>query len=210
MSVHRLARIRQAEAEQVADHALPGQTHRHVPEVGLGLHPGTVRLRNERLNGTAAGCRPDLTPAHRDVVADHAVGDGAGLMLLKQPVEDAFRGVSLLARRVQINPQHLVNQRLVGIQAGLPRRQLLARPGPGRLQCVLHGGVADAVLAHHGPLRHPSTAVPTDRRVQLDPRSRRHRRPLAARSRPMLPPQALWCCRNSPTPTRLKPRRSRR
>lgn len=37
-------------------------------------------------------------------------------MLLKQPVEDTFRGVPLLAWGVQIGPQYLVDHRFVRVQ----------------------------------------------------------------------------------------------
>lgn len=133
-AVHRLARIRQPEREQPAADLLTGQPDRHVPEVDLGLDPGPIRLRDERVARPPAGLRPDLTPPVSHVTPDHLVRHLIGAILTDQPIEDPSRGVPLLARRVQIRPQHLIDHRLERIQPSRPRLHLLARLGPRRHQ----------------------------------------------------------------------------
>lgn len=186
-AVHRLAGVGQAQAEQAQDHTLPSQAHGHVSEVDLGLLAGSVRLRHEHLGTADSGLGPDLAPAHRDVGADHSVGDAVRVMLIEQPVEDALGGVTLLARRVQVRPQHLIHQRLERIDPGRPRRELLPRLRPRGLQCLLHRGMTDPVLAHQGAFAQPGMMVTADRRVQIGPRLRSHRRPPVTWSNPHAP-----------------------
>ncbi|MGX1567164.1 hypothetical protein, partial [Streptomyces sp. NPDC055509] len=71
---------------------LPGQAHGDVPEVDLCFLPGTVGLRHEHLRAAVSGLGPDLTRAHRDISADHAIGDPVRVMLVDQPVEDTLGG----------------------------------------------------------------------------------------------------------------------
>lgn len=158
-----------------------------------------VGLRHEHLRTAASRLSPDLAPTHRDIGADHAVGDPVGVMLIDQPVEDTLGGVPLLARRVQVRAQHLVNQRLEGIDPGRPGRELLPRLRPRGLQRLLHRGVTDPVLAHQSAFPQPGTVITADRRVQIDPRLWRHRQPSAIWSTTMLSSQAPGCCRNSST-----------
>jgi hypothetical protein len=60
----------------------------------------------------AAGLRPDLSPALRHIGAHHGAGLIRHLVLIGQPAEDPRDGVPLLARRVQVRPQHRIDRRL--------------------------------------------------------------------------------------------------
>ncbi|MFF3767364.1 hypothetical protein ACFYYR_25220 [Streptomyces sp. NPDC001922] len=196
-----LARIRQTEGEQVAGHQLAGQAHGHVTEVDLRLMAGQVGLRDERLQRRLAGLDQDLLLPAGDVVADHPVGD-IGSVLLDQPVEDPGDRVPLLARRVQIRPQDLVDHRLVRIQPGGPRRQLLAGLRPGRVQRLAYRPPGHAVLALKLPHRQAAAMVTPDRRVQLDLRHLRHDQhlsPGASRCCPGKRPGASQTHRHHPT-----------
>ncbi|MGW4695592.1 hypothetical protein ACWEO1_24835 [Kitasatospora cineracea] len=55
----------------------------------------------------------------------------------------------LLVRRVQIRPQHPVDQRLERTQPRRPGRRSLAGLRPHRLQGLLHRQEADSALLHH-------------------------------------------------------------
>jgi hypothetical protein len=176
-AVHRLARVRQPEREQRAGDLLAAQPHGHVAEVDLGLGAGPVRLRHERRWRPVACLDADLRQALRDVGADHAVGDLVRVVLGDEPVEDALDGVPLLAWRVQVGPQDLVDPRLVGVQPARPGRQRLARLGPRRRQRLGDGAPAHPVLALQGTARQPGPRVTADRHVQLDPGPRHRRLP---------------------------------
>lgn len=110
-----LARVGQPEREQVAGHQLAGQPHRHVAEVDLSLRSGLVRLRNEGFHHASSGLDPDLLTPVSDVSTDHLVRDLVRTVLVEKPLEDPLHCVPLLAQRIQVGPQHLVDQRLVGL-----------------------------------------------------------------------------------------------
>ncbi len=74
--------------------------------------------------GLARGCE-DLWLPVGDVAPDHLVGD-VGAVLLNELVEGPGDRMALFARRVQVCPPYLVDDRLVRIQCGRPRRKLLA------------------------------------------------------------------------------------
>ncbi|WP_217241038.1 hypothetical protein, partial [Streptomyces sp. AC555_RSS877] len=133
-AVHGLARIRQAHREHKAGDLLTGQAYLHVAEVHLRLGPRPVGLRNERVHHPAAGLNNDLGPSVGDISPHHRIGHRLRPVLVHEPVEDPLDRVTLLARRIQIRPEHLVDQRLVGIQAGATRPRLLPRLWPDRLQ----------------------------------------------------------------------------
>ena len=99
-------------------------------------------------------------------------------MLSHQPAEDPLHRVHLLARRIQVRPQHLIDNRLERIQAGLAGRQLLTRLRPRRRQRLTNHPAVHVVLprqsAHRQALR---PGIPADRREQLDLGLRRHKRP---------------------------------
>ncbi|MFI5824923.1 hypothetical protein ACIA8I_38500 [Streptomyces rishiriensis] len=116
-AVHRLAGVGQAQAEQAADQGLPGQVYGDVPEVDLGFLPGMVGLRHEHLRAAASGLGPDLAPAHCNIDPDDAVGNPVRMMLIDQTIEDTLGGVPLLARGIQVRPQHLVHQP-TGVELG--------------------------------------------------------------------------------------------
>ncbi|MFD5342045.1 hypothetical protein [Streptomyces hawaiiensis] len=152
-AVDGLARVRQPEGEQIAGHQLAAQAHGHVTEVHLSLVTGQMSLRDERLQRRLAGLDQDLWLPASDVVAHHPVGD-ARPVLLDQPVKDPGDRVPLLAWRVQIRPQDLIDHRLVRIQSGGSGRQLLTRFRPGRVQRIPYRPPGHAVLALRPPHRH--------------------------------------------------------
>ena len=108
--VHRPARRRQPEREQVHLRLHPAQQHPQVGEVDLALGTHRMVLRDERLRGRPARLRPHLRPPFRDVVADRRVRQPVRAVLVDQPGQHPPRGVPLLPRRVQIDPQHGVDQ----------------------------------------------------------------------------------------------------
>lgn len=131
-AVDGLARVRQPEGEEIAGHQLAGQAHGHVTEVDLRFLTGQVSLRDERFQWRLAGLDQDLGLPAGDVISHHPVGD-VRPVLLDQPLEDPGDRVPLLARRVQVRPQDLVDNRLVRVQRGGSGRQLLTRLWPGRI-----------------------------------------------------------------------------
>ncbi|HEV7654422.1 MAG TPA: hypothetical protein VGP36_06765 [Mycobacteriales bacterium] len=139
-AVHAFAAVAQPQREQRADHQLTGQSDRHRTEVDPGFSGGLVGLRHEPLGRDPAGLDPDLAPTFRDVGAHHRVRHriGAGVVLVQQPVEDPLGGVPLLARCIQIHPQHCIDRRLERIQLGRPRCRLLPRLRP-RCRPLLRG-----------------------------------------------------------------------
>ncbi len=198
-AVHGLARIRQPQREQHALDHLVGQSDGHLPEVDLGLGAGPVRLGHERLTRAPARLGPDLGTALRDVGANHLIRHSHRVMLAHQPVEDALGGVTLLARRVQVRAQHLIDHVLVGVDLGRSLWQLLAWFRPCRGQRLLHRAEPDAVLRLQCPVGHASASIAADRRVQLNLRHARHVGSLTVRSTLIVPPQPLGCCQNSAT-----------
>src|SRR5438045_110503 len=109
-----------------------------VPACGLA---GRTR---SRVRGFAASLVPDLAAAGRNVIADHAVGhDPYGLVLVQPPVEDPLRGVTLLARHVEIVALPGVDHLQVRMHTRTALRLLLLRLRPGGLE----RGIADPMLA---------------------------------------------------------------
>ena len=193
-----LARIRQAEGEQVAGHQLTGESHGHVAKVDLRLHAGRMGLRDERLNGRLARLHRDLRLPVGDIAPDHRIRH-VRAVLLDQPVEDPRDRVPLLARRVQVRPQDPVDHRLVRIKRRRPRRQRLARLRPGRVQGLAHRPPGHVVLALQLPHGHAGPVVPTDRRVQLDLRHDQDLSPGTPRCCPDKPPTAFKTREHHPT-----------
>jgi hypothetical protein len=110
-----------------------------------------MRLRDERLRRTTASLDTDLGTAPGDIRADHRIRHRHRIVLIEQPVKDPLDGVPLLARRIQIRPQHLVDQQLVGIKPGLAWRQLLTRFRPHRRQRLGHRPSGHPVLVLQRP-----------------------------------------------------------
>ncbi|MDH6493702.1 hypothetical protein M2157_009789 [Streptomyces sp. SAI-127] len=166
--VHRLAGVRQPQREQIAASGHPRQHDVDITEVDLRLVPRHMGLRDEHLLRPAAGLPPDLLAPHRDVGADHLVGDPVRRVLVEQPVENPLHRVFLLRRRVEVRPQHPVDHRLVRVKPGRTRRLLLAGLGPIRVQGLADRPPGHPVLALQSTHRQTGTVVTADRRVQLD------------------------------------------
>jgi hypothetical protein len=118
----------------------------------------------------AARVRPPavLRPPGLHVDADHRVGDVEGAVLVNQAVEDPLSGVPLLRWRVQVRPQHRVDELLVRIQTRLTRSRPLPRLWPLPVQGPTYGPPGDVVLALQGSLGQPVAVVVTaNRGVQL-------------------------------------------
>jgi hypothetical protein len=73
--VHRLARVRHPQREQVTLHRLPGQAHPHVGEVDLSLSARLMQLRHGALQMPARlpRLRHDLAPAPRHILGHRRV-----------------------------------------------------------------------------------------------------------------------------------------
>jgi hypothetical protein len=114
-----------------------------------------VQRSASRLDSYARAARSDIGPHHR-------IGHLHRTVLVQQPVEHLLDGVPLLARRVQIRPQHLVDHRLERIQPRLAGRQLLARLRPDGLHRRLHRPEAHPYLRCTARFDIPA---PTSRRI---------------------------------------------
>ncbi len=180
-----LARIGEAEGEQVAGHQLACEPHGDVAEVDFGLHAGVVGLRDECLQRGFARLHQDLWLPVRDVTPNLLVGD-VSTVFLDQAVEDPRDGVALLARRVQVRQQDAVDDRLVRVQRGCPRGQFLPRCGPDRVDGLPDRPPRHVVLTFDLPELHAAAVVTPDRGVQLNLRHLRHDQGLS--------PGAPRCC----------------
>lgn len=127
-AVHRLARIRQPEREQPAADLLTGQPDRHVPEVDLGLDPGPIRLRDERVARPPAGLRPDLTPPVSHVTPDHLVRHLIGAILTDQSVISPSRADSSTGLCSQLSGICWAPQKARSLEADCPVPRS-AKPG---------------------------------------------------------------------------------
>ena len=146
--VHALPRERQPVGEQVAGRHLVGQHDAHRPEIHLRLGARLLGLRHVPRH--AARPRPvlrlDLGPPRPRVPA-HIRIRHRHLVLIGQPLPDPPRGMPLLTRRVQVLPQHRVDQpRHRSQHRGLPHRRLPRRRHRRRQR-----------LPHHPPV-HPMPA----------------------------------------------------
>src|SRR6266511_2527829 len=112
------ARVAGPHQEQVDGPAHAGDLHLRLAPVDLRLDAGLVHLRHEHLVDRLAQLAPP--PAH--VVAHRRLGDLRAL-LVHEALPDPLRRVPLLARRLPISDQPLVDQRPV-------RAQLRRRPAP--------------------------------------------------------------------------------
>ena len=140
-------------------------------------------LRHEHLGQLLAGLGGDPRPGLTHVVPHRRIGDHQ-LVLLEESFPDPQRGVTLLARRVQILTQHAVDQRLHRVQhrrrpdrhlpwRRLGRRQRLpdrapVHPMPGRQLTDRHIRIIPT--------------VPTDRFKHSDTTPNRHSDPSHADS----------------------------
>ena len=110
--MHRLAGVGHSQREQVHGDQLTAQPDRDLAEIDLGLSAGEVGLRDEPARVAAPLLDPDLRPALGDVGPHHRVGDVGHAVLVDEPSEDPGGGVPLLARRVQVGHQDLIDDRL--------------------------------------------------------------------------------------------------
>lgn len=124
-AVDGFAAVGHAQREQVAGDQLAAQPDRDLPEVDLTFPAGQVGLGDEHVGLSAAVLGPHVGSPLPHVGADGVVGDTGQVVLVNQPGEDPGSRVPLLARRVQIGHQHLLDP-------GLERVQLRAAVGVGR------------------------------------------------------------------------------
>ena len=132
---------------------------------------GSGTLNRPRL-GDVGGDREAVDVRLRTLGPSSTTGPRGGVH--RGAVEDPLRGVPLLAGRIEVVPQPLVDHLMVGVQPRPAlRRSLLFLP-PRRFERRDNGPVADAVLAcsarsttrltQHGVLPHNSTR---DRSVDM-------------------------------------------
>ncbi len=188
--VDRLARDRHPEREQHAGDGLTSQVDHDLAEVDLSLGARPVGLREEHLRGTSAGLFPDLRLAVGDVGPDDLVRNVSHAVLVEQTVIDLPDGVPLLAGRVEISPQDIVDRRLERIKLRTPRRHRLARRRQRRRHSRADRAPPHPILLLDRPARHPRSGIAADRREQLDLRHPRHR-PASVSGQPMLPPPGV-------------------
>lgn len=156
-------------------------------------------LRDRHLRRPLARLTPDLRPPPRQVVTHRRVGDPLHLVLGHQPIEDPLVGMTLLAGRVQVHPQHRIDRRFERIQPGLARRRLLTRLRPRRSQRFSHRTTVHPVLTAQRTDAHTlDPRVPPDRSKHLNLGHPRHLRSLTSRSTSSVPPQPLGWGQNSP------------
>lgn len=137
--VHGFTGVGHPQREQVHRDQLTGQADRDVTEVDLGLPARQVGLWNEPTQVASAVLDADLGFAPGDVGPHNRVGDADHAVLVDEPGEDAGRGVPLLARRVQVLDQDLLNDRSERVQLRAPCRVGRAFGWPGRPKRSLHG-----------------------------------------------------------------------
>jgi len=150
--VDALPGIREPVGEQLAGRHLASQHDAHRPEVHLRLGTGLLGLRHEPRH--AARPRPvlrlDLGPPRPRVLA-HIRIRHRHPVLISQPLPDPPRGMPLLPRRVQVLPQHRVDQRRHRVQhRGDPLRRL-ARRRHRRGQRLPHHPPVHPVLTRKRP-----------------------------------------------------------
>lgn len=139
---------------------LAAQPDRDFTEVDLSFAAGQVGLRDEPTRLAAALLDADLGLAPGDIGPDHRVGDVGHHSLVDQPGEDAGGGVPLLAWRIQIGDQDLIDE-------GLERVELR---GPGRIG-ARWAGQAEPRAAF--TVRQPSWWVRCNRRSDIPARASR-------------------------------------
>ena len=145
-AVDGLAGVGQAVDEHVALGLDTVQDDVDLAEVDLGLRAGGVVLRHHRLH-PAPGLQIDLRAPDPDVVPHRGVGQVGGAVLVAQPGQDPGRGMALLARRGQVIGEHLVDRRLVRVQARCCADRFLAGWGFGCGECLADGAAVDSVFA---------------------------------------------------------------
>jgi hypothetical protein len=198
--LHGLPAERQAQREQEHLGGHPVQVDPHIPEVDLSLIARAVGLQHERLRRPSTLLDPDLRTAKEDVVPHHRVGHALRVVLVQQPVEDPFDGMPLLARRIQVHPQDLVDRQLERVKTRAPRRRLLPRRRPHRLQCQRDRLAAHPVLGRQSPAGQPfDLCVTADRRIQLDLGKWHLGHPGLLDAPRILPPQGPQWSQNSST-----------
>jgi hypothetical protein len=165
-------RIRQPHREQGGLRLHPAQEHPQIVEIHLALGPRLIRLRHAPRLQRPPRPGEDLRAAPGHIVPHRRIRDRCDPVLVHQPRQDPPGGMPLLLRRVQILPQHRVDQRLHRIQRRrrehprLPRRRHRAR------QRLPHRPPVHPVPVCQLPDRQPLPAMITpDRLEQLHPRS---------------------------------------
>jgi hypothetical protein len=171
-AVHRLAGERQPQREQEDLGLDPAQHHPQVGEVDLGFGAGQVRLRYERLTQLSPGLGEDLRAPFGDVVTHRRIGQPDHVMLVDQPSQHPPSRVTLLLRRVQIRPQHVVDRGLERRQPLRGPRRCLARRRDRARQCLPHRSPMHVML--RSQLADRQTVDP---RVASDRREQLHTRP---------------------------------
>ena len=168
--VHAQARVREPVGEQVAVSVPAVQLDRDRPEVDLGLRPRLLGLRHVSLQGPRLPprLRLDLRTAARHVLR-HVRVRHARVMLVPQPLPGPPGGMPLLARRVQVLPQHRVDQRRDRVPRG--RRPLwhLPRRRHRRRQRLPHHPPVHPVLPGNRPDPQAPPVILPDRREQRHP-----------------------------------------
>jgi hypothetical protein len=166
----------------------PAQDDPQVGEVDLGVRAGLVGLRDEHFLQRPARRRPDLRAAHPHVVPHRGVGDLGLAVLVDQPGMHPPGGVALLARRVEVRAQHLVDQRLGRVQPRCGPYRGLARRRRRAGQRLAHRAPVHPIPVGQPPDRELASVIAADRLEQLHLR-RRH---LALPARPPTQLRRRW------------------
>jgi hypothetical protein len=109
----------------------------------------------------------DLWPPFGDVGAHDRVGHFGNGVLGAEPVEDPRDRVPLLAWRVQVSDQDLVDHRLEWVELGYSWRVVRAFRRPDGVESCFHGPPPDVVLSLNLSLGQSSPGVAADRCVDL-------------------------------------------
>ena len=146
--VHRLTLVGQAQREQETLRGHPVQVHPQIPEIHLRFGGRLMGLRDEPRFDAPARLGPDLRAAPGHVVTHRRVPQLAHAVLIDQTRQHPADGVTLLAPRREILPQHRIDQRLGRVQLRRrPRRCLPRRRLHGRQR------LADREAVHPVPVR---------------------------------------------------------
>lgn len=145
-----------------------------IGEVDLGFLAGQMNLRNHPRQVPAAfqHLGLDLRAPGQHVVADRGVGHQVEVVLLGGTLVDPTGGVLLLAWRVRVFPQHVVDPWLRRIEDCCPWCWLLPWRRDSKQKGLPHRPAMHPVLLCQSPLRQfrIETLVSPDRSEQLRPR----------------------------------------
>src|SRR5262249_5022595 len=165
-----LARTRQPQRKQENLRPNTTQINPQISEVHFSLSPRRMRLRHKPRLSSPPRLGQDLPAAPSDIITHRRIRH-PDTVLIDQPGHHATGGMALLAGRVEISPQHRIDQRFGRIQTRRRERTPLTRRRHRGLQRLTDRAPVHPVTGSE--LADPHTIAPgiaADRLIQLHPR----------------------------------------